>query len=112
MGIALVVTILGTPSFAKHFVVLGSGNTGCSSWTRERNLAAGNWGGMGGWIDGYLSAVNEFVWPSANISEGKSTDQLFSFVDKFCRMHPQNTVVDAAVALRDSLALGATRNKR
>ena len=100
---ALVCFALPSGASATSFRVLGAGLAKCSEWTTERAKASPSAVGFEGWVEGYLTAINEFVWPSHNVTGATSKDDVFVWLDGYCASHDSADLIDGVVALRDHL---------
>jgi hypothetical protein len=93
---------LATSVYGQGRAVKGAGTTGCASWTKER--ASPHHIQYRAWVDGFLSASNladndpDWMLQLANNSEG-----VYAWVDNYCRTNPLDSIVQAAMKLRDEL---------
>ena len=83
-------------AMAKTFVVIGIGNVSCGGWTRERQEHSEAASAYDGWVQGYLTAVNEFGEIGIiNITKGTDMDGIDGAIDNYCATHPIATLSDA-----------------
>ncbi len=79
--------------------VLGQGNVSCNSWLEGRQSdTAGS--SRVAWVLGFMTAFNQYGSKSQadDVSEGKSTEELMSWLDDFCKQHPGDNLHRATVA--------------
>ncbi|MBF8708697.1 MULTISPECIES: hypothetical protein [Pseudomonas] len=76
------------------FVVLGSGGLGCGAFVKypkERVTALQ-------WVNGYLTAFNQFAPLSAgqsNVADGVNLEGRELWLENWCRTHPMSDIADA-----------------
>ena len=102
-----------TPAFAqqetKQILVRGAGQETCAKWLRERaNWITGSSHTYLNWILGFIAAYNDFVHTqepasTAGIDVGIENDPLISWVDQYCRAHPQDAIYAVSTALINDL---------
>jgi Putative peptidoglycan binding domain len=88
--ILLAVTPMGTqaatPSGA--FAVRGAGVIDCKTFLVERKKRSRDYLMMGGWIDGYLTGINEYAPHTYDVASFESTELYAQIIADYCRKHP------------------------
>ena len=70
-----------------HFIVHGAGTASCGEWTKSRRN--GNWYDMAGWVAGYLTAINEFVYEHGkDVLARTDVTGAEAWLDNYCEEHP------------------------
>jgi hypothetical protein len=78
---------------------IGYGTSSCKSWTEERAKANSlRAHGMKAWAVGFVSGAN-LVTKRTDFLESVDAEALWKWIDKFCRAHPLERFLDAAIAL-------------
>jgi hypothetical protein len=69
--------------------VLGQGNISCSLWLEGRQTDSLSAASRTAWVLGFMSAFNQYGLTSerADVSEGKSSEELMAWIDNYCRQH-------------------------
>jgi Putative peptidoglycan binding domain len=75
-----------TPSGA--FAVRGAGVIDCRTFRAERKKRSRAYLMMGGWIDGYLTGINEYAPHTYDAASFESTELYAQIVADYCRKHP------------------------
>lgn len=97
------VTAVATPSLAKDanggFFILGAGAKSCGMFVKD--FREGNEGKYENtqWMNGYLTAVNQFAVTAQNIADGTDTEGRSLWMFNYCSANPLHNVGDAASAL-------------
>ena len=93
-----------TPALGQ--TVLGQGDTSCEKWTQVRQGALRSDGPSKidelmylSWITGYISAYNNYVPSSGNITGEINISGLATLIDKACMGRPLVTIDTATIAL-------------
>jgi hypothetical protein len=80
--------------------VLGQGNVSCGSLRNDRKGDDAQAPSRTAWVLGYVTAFNEYgSKPQGDISEGKSTEEIMAWIDKYCAQHPSDNLYSASAAL-------------
>ena len=89
--------------FAAERLVLGQGNISCSSWLGGRQADSPSADSRTAWILGFMSAFSQYGSQpqGADVSEGKSTEQLMGWIDNYCRQHQGDDLQTASTAFID-----------
>lgn len=82
-----------------HYVVHGFGTSKCQSWVQYHKAVGEAFYLESGWVAGYLTAYNAYVWPSADVADGVQTDDYEAWMDTYCGTHPFDSLSNAANAL-------------
>ena len=86
-----------------YFTVKGAGATSCRSYSeavRERGQAFVS---FGGWIEGYLSAMNRYEEGVYDIAGWRGTEALMASIAHFCAENPSVGFHDVMVRLTEQL---------
>ncbi|HEC17951.1 MAG TPA: hypothetical protein ENI97_01250 [Gammaproteobacteria bacterium] len=88
-----------------RYAIHGAGLLNCKTFVAERKKASPAYMMMGGWMDGYLTAVNKLEKETYEMTPYASTELLAALINKHCESHPDDLlgpVMDAIVLrLRD-----------
>lgn len=100
--------------------ILAPGYDSCGAWSQGREaagtgntfaftLAGSDRLARESWVNGYISAFNEWLLPydrgvARDLSEGTDAQGLMAWIDNYCSAHPLDQVVDATAALATELA--------
>lgn len=99
----LIALILSWPSDAadRSGIWHGPGAISCVSFVEHREAHRDN--AFRWWMFGWIAAHNKLLDNTyALIADEESFEQAIIWIDVFCRAHPDQTFVDAAVALTDT----------
>lgn len=99
-----------SPAFASDkngkYEVLGQGTESCGAWLSDRK--DGSWYPEGGWINGYISAYNLFVWKkSADVAQSTDAAGIAAWMDGYCTAHPLNEIEAGSYRLVTVLGIRA-----
>ncbi len=86
-----------------YFTVKGAGATSCRAYSeavRERGQAFVS---FGGWIEGYLSAMNRYEEGVYDIAGWRGTEALMASIARFCAENPSVGFHDVMVRLTEQL---------
>ncbi|WP_210396941.1 peptidoglycan-binding domain-containing protein [Motiliproteus sediminis] len=90
----LMLLLISSPTWGadanQRFAMKGAGLLNCFVYTGERQKRSDVYFMIGGWIEGYLSAYNQFVPRVFDITSFESLELLLSVVDNHCRQHPED----------------------
>ncbi len=87
-----------------RFAVEGVGLADCQRFVEERQKRSNLYFMFGGWLDGYLSAVNEALPETFDVTPWQSTDLLAAMIESHCADHPDDNFAGVARALARRLA--------
>lgn len=94
--------ILTTNIAAQEHAVLGQGNVSCGAWLNGRKGNDANASSRIAWVLGYVTAFNEYESkPAGDVSGGKSTEKIMTWIDNYCGQHPTDDLYRASAALID-----------
>lgn len=82
------------------FAVRGAGLVDCRTYLTERKQQSRAYVMMGGWIDGYLTGINQFAPDTFDVASYESTELYAKLVAERCKTRPEDrlfTVMDAIV---------------
>jgi hypothetical protein len=92
----LLALCLGAPvAEAQTYVSLGYGGVSCATWSSRKAIEGKTYEA---WMLGFISSYNAYVFSGPNVVEGSDGDELRSWVDAYCKQHPQESF-DAVVRL-------------
>jgi hypothetical protein len=98
---AIALWLLPLQVMAEQRPVLGQGNISCSVWLEDRQTDIPGAASRTGWVLGFMSAFNQYAWEGIDVSEGKGTDELMSWIDSYCRQHRSDHLHMASQAFID-----------
>jgi hypothetical protein len=101
-GIAIAASLLVSVAqiAAEERAVLGQGNVSCQAWSADRNRERGESLARVAWVLGYITAFNQYGSKSqADVSSGRTTEQITAAIDDHCSQHPADNVYRASAAL-------------
>jgi hypothetical protein len=81
------------------YVTIAYGGIKCAGWTTVRAAKPLDAAVYEGWIFGFLSAYNAFVYKGPNVAEGTTIDTMRSMVDDYCKKNAGEDLDSAAQAL-------------
>jgi hypothetical protein len=85
---------------ADEHPVLGQGNISCSSWLQARQADSPSATSRTAWVLGFMTAFSQYGSKSqADVSAGKSTEELMAWIDNYCRQHQNDNLHRASAAL-------------
>ena len=65
--------------------------------TSDDGQIAGDYLAVTGWFQGFFTAVNITAQPDGNVTKGTEPHQWITRTFSYCRAHPSDTLVDAAL---------------
>jgi hypothetical protein len=80
---------------AQTYVSLGYGGVSCTTWSSRKVIEGKTYEA---WMLGYISSYNAYVFKGSNVVEGSDVDGLRTWIDGYCKEHPQENF-DAVVRL-------------
>ena len=100
---AIALWLLPVQTIADQRPVLGQGNISCSLWLEGRKTDSPSAASRTGWVLGFMSAFNQYGLKSqgADVSDGKSTEELMAWIDNYCRQHQGDQLHMASQAFVD-----------
>ena len=98
---AIALCVLPVPVLAEQRPVLGQGNISCSVWLEGRQTDSPDAASRTAWLLGFMSAFNQYAWEGIDVSEGKGTEELMSWMDNYCRQHQSDHLHMASQAFID-----------
>jgi hypothetical protein len=73
-----------------RFSIRGAGLLTCDIYVKEREQHSEIYYMIGGWLDGYITALNQFAPDTYDITSFESTELLTYLIDDFCRKNPKD----------------------
>lgn len=89
---------------AGNFAVKGVGLERCERFTAERAANSQTYWYFLSWLNGYLSAYNQYVPETYDITPRTSIANLASAFDVYCRQNPDRTFLEGAISLTQAVA--------
>jgi hypothetical protein len=86
-----------------RYAIKGFGQTPCSQFTEAREERKPGYLVMGGWVEGYLTALNEVTPATFDLTSFETTDLLAGLIDRHCRQNPQHRFADVVRAMAKGL---------
>ena len=85
------------------FAVDGIGSKTCQHFLAEREQNSNFYFMYGGWLDGYMTAINQYTVGAFDITPWETTDLLMALIDNHCRSKPEEQFIAVAIALARNL---------
>ena len=70
------------------FAIRGAGLLTCLTYVQEREAASDAYVMIGGWLDGYVTAINELSLETFDVTPYVSTELLTALIDRHCKDNP------------------------
>ncbi|MGY5453488.1 peptidoglycan-binding domain-containing protein [Agarivorans sp. MS3-6] len=102
---------LGTAFMAKaadingHFGVRGAGLVSCNLYQAERKAKSTAYHVIAAWMDGYITASNQYALDVYDVASFESTELIASIVNEHCVKHPEAIVFSVVNSLIKQLSL-------
>ena len=74
------------------FSIRGAGLLKCETYVQEREAASDAYIMIGGWLDGYITAVNELSQETFDVAPYESTELLTILINRHCKDNPSDIV--------------------
>jgi hypothetical protein len=94
-----VVTPFGAPHAAGKdgkYILMGRGADTCHQWAKARRIETPTVVEMESWLLGYLTATNAWRANTGDVTAGLSADQIFTWMDRYCKDHKDERIGEAA----------------
>jgi hypothetical protein len=88
---------------AGNFAVDGIATQTCQQFVDERAAKSNHYFMFGGWVDGYVTAINQFAPNTYDLTPWESTDLLMALLDRHCRQNPDNNFIAVVAAMVERL---------
>jgi hypothetical protein len=85
------------------FAVEGIATETCAMFIQERDLKSERYFMFGGWVDGYVTAINQYNVDTYDITTWETTDLLMALIDRHCRANPDDEFVGVVAAMAKKL---------
>jgi len=79
-----------------RYLLIGIGNDTCTQWATARRIETPKVVKMESWLLGYLTATNVWRANTGDVTAGMESDQIFKWMDGYCKDHPKKRVGEAA----------------
>lgn len=86
-----------------NFAVEGAGLASCENFVAERAKKSNVYWMFGGWLDGYVTAINQFAPDTYDITPWETTDLLTALIENHCKQNPNHNFFFVANALAGRL---------
>jgi hypothetical protein len=103
---SLVILFLALPAGAdpgERFAIRGAGLLQCSNFVEERDKESPAYMMIGGWIDGYITAINQYREDTYDITSYEGTELIARLVDNHCRKNPDDRLFTVINALMERI---------
>lgn len=87
----------------ERFAPKGAGTITCEVFVEEHERESDAYILFRGWIDGYITAVNQLTPETFDIAAWESTAFLASVIDNHCRKNPEDSVMAVTMAIVEGL---------
>lgn len=88
---------------AQNFAVKGAGLANCSDYVQARQNNSSAFYQFGGWINGYLTGLNQLTPQTYDLAPWQSSDLLAGVILRNCRENPERRFVETVAAMVASL---------
>jgi hypothetical protein len=88
---------------AGNFAIKGAGATSCAQYTQALDDKAREIYLFAGWIDGYLTGVNQLQRETFDVAPWQTTELLAQLLANYCRQRPEAQFMLAATHLLQSM---------
>jgi len=78
-----------------RFAVEGAGSTRCSQYLVSWQAASKTFYAYGGWIEGYVTASNQYLPDTYDLTPWENTNHLAALLANHCRRHPDQAFISA-----------------
>ena len=74
------------------FSIRGAGLLSCAVYTQERAKRSETYYMIGGWLDGYLTAINQYSPETYDVASFETTELFTEIIQNHCADHPDHRV--------------------
>lgn len=82
-----------------QFAVKGGGGATCATFVNERNRGSERYALIRGWLEGYLTGVNELTPQTFDVAPWESTSALAALINEHCSKHPTDELMAVVMAV-------------
>jgi hypothetical protein len=104
VGVVLGAIMVCAPSIASDragtYVAVGPGFSSCGAWLQSGVDFRFEYVS---WVEGFVSAYNEFVWGGKNIMDSTDSAGMEAWLNSYCAAHPVDSVAQAANAFIEEM---------
>jgi len=75
-----------------EYGVRGAGLVTCRIYNQQREARSRAYDVIGGWMDGYITAMNQYAGDTYDAAPFESTELYAALVSKYCEQHPDTPV--------------------
>lgn len=86
-----------------RYSVRGAGLLSCETFSAERAAQSSAYQMIGGWLDGYITALNANRPETYDIASFESTEVLARILDRHCQSHPKQRLFSVVNAVTSQL---------
>ena len=72
------------------FTIRGAGLLSCAVYTEEREKRSSAYYMIGGWLDGYITAINQYAPDTYDVASFESTELFTAIMDSHCQDNPED----------------------
>ncbi len=85
------------------FTTDGIGAESCQRFIGEREKKSNFYFMFAGWLDGYMSALNQYTGDTFDITPWESSELLMALIERHCRQNPDDQYIKVVVSLAKTL---------
>ena len=93
-----------------QYGVRGAGLVSCFIFEKERELRSQTYHMIAAWMDGYITARNEYADDTYDTASFESTELISALVSEHCKKHPETSVFTVVNALIKQIAENRLRS--
>jgi len=86
-----------------RFSVRGAGLLSCKIYTQERAKQSKAYLMMGGWLDGYITGLNQYEVDTYDGTSFESTELIAAIINDHCKTHPKDGLFAVTSSIMNSL---------
>jgi len=86
-----------------NFAVKGAGVASCENYSQARQEKSNLYFRFGGWMEGYLTAINEHREQTYDVAPWETTELLAALVDQHCQQNPDQNFASVIRAMTGAL---------
>jgi hypothetical protein len=75
-----------------QYGIRGAGLVNCALYEHEREIRSPVYQIIAGWMDGYITGINQYATDTYDTLSFESTEMLAAVISKNCKKHPNTTV--------------------
>ncbi|HZX72458.1 MAG TPA: peptidoglycan-binding domain-containing protein [Rhodanobacter sp.] len=75
-----------------EYGIRGAGLVSCQTYNQEREARSRAYDVIGGWIDGYITGINQYAGDTYDAAPFETTELYAALVSEYCKKQPETTV--------------------